>query len=55
MDFFRLAWDLNDVAAYLNVLRSPHVENEDTLDAYEADAVHAQPRQWLSYARKVSP
>ena len=35
MDFFRLAWDLNDVAEYLTVLRSPHVENEDTLDAYE--------------------
>ena len=35
VDFFRLAWDLNDVAEYLTVLRSPHVENEDTLDAYE--------------------
>jgi spectinomycin phosphotransferase len=32
--FFRLAWDLNDVAAYLSVLRQPHAENEDTLDAY---------------------
>ncbi len=32
--FFRLAWDLNDVAEYLSVLRLPHVENEDTLDAY---------------------
>jgi spectinomycin phosphotransferase len=35
VDFFRLTWDLNDVAEYLNVLRSPHIENEDTLDAYE--------------------
>jgi len=35
LDFFRLTWDLNDVAEYLNVLRAPHVENEDTLDAYE--------------------
>jgi spectinomycin phosphotransferase len=35
MDFFRLAWDLADLAEYLTVLRSPHVENEDTLDAYE--------------------
>ena len=35
VDFFRLIWDLNDVAEYIDVLRSPHVENEDTLDAYE--------------------
>ena len=32
--FFRLAWDLDDVAQYLGVLRLPHVENEDTRDAY---------------------
>jgi len=35
VDFFRLAWDLDDVAEYLSVLRSPHTENEDTLDAYD--------------------
>lgn len=34
VDFFRLAWDLNDLAEYLNVLRSPHRENEDTIAAY---------------------
>ena len=27
---FRLSWDLNDLASYLNVLRAPHAENEDT-------------------------
>ncbi len=35
VDFFRLSWDLNDLAEYLNVLRSPHSENEDTLSDYE--------------------
>jgi spectinomycin phosphotransferase len=35
VDFFRLAWDLKDIAEYLNVLRSPHGETEDTLKAYE--------------------
>jgi spectinomycin phosphotransferase len=30
LDFFRAAWDLNDLAAYLTVLRGPHTENEDT-------------------------
>ncbi len=35
VDFFRLAWDLNDVAEYVTLLRSPHVENEDTIGAYE--------------------
>ena len=49
VDFFRLTWDLNDVAAYLNVLRSPHVENEDTLDAAEGVTRCMPSRdEWLS-------
>jgi spectinomycin phosphotransferase len=35
MDFFRLMWDLKDLVEYLDVLRSPHHENDDTLMAYE--------------------
>ena len=35
LDFFRLTWDLKDLAEYLNVLRSPHDENEYTLSALE--------------------
>jgi spectinomycin phosphotransferase len=35
MDFYRLAWDLDDLAAYLSELRSPHRHNEDTENAYE--------------------
>ena len=31
LDFFRLTWDLKDLAEYLNVLRSPHQENDDTV------------------------
>ena len=34
-DFFRLIWDLKDIAEYLNALRSPHGETEDTLKTYE--------------------
>jgi spectinomycin phosphotransferase len=30
VDFFRLTWDLKDLAEYLNVFRSPHSRNEDT-------------------------
>jgi spectinomycin phosphotransferase len=33
--FFRLIWDLKDLAEWLNVLRSPHDETEDTLKTYE--------------------
>src|SRR5262249_25249195 len=36
LDYFRLAWDLKDVAEYLNVLRGPHCENDDTLREYGA-------------------
>jgi spectinomycin phosphotransferase len=35
MDFFRLTWDLGDLAAYTHVLRSPHRHSEDTVKAYE--------------------
>ena len=38
LDFFRLAWDLNDLAEYLSELRSPHQENDDTLRHYGAVA-----------------
>lgn len=31
LDYFRLAWDLKDLAEYLNVLRAPHTANEDSL------------------------
>ena len=34
MDFYRLAWDLDDLAAYLSELRSPHHHDEDTENAY---------------------
>jgi spectinomycin phosphotransferase len=36
LDYFRLTWDLKDVAEYLNVLRGPHSENDDTVREYEA-------------------
>jgi spectinomycin phosphotransferase len=36
LDFFRLAWDLKDLAEYLNVVRSPHQENDDTVRQYQA-------------------
>ena len=38
LDFFRLAWDLGDLSEYLNVLRSPHEENDDTLRQYRSVA-----------------
>jgi spectinomycin phosphotransferase len=38
LDFFRLVWDLKDLAEYLDLLRSPHLENDDTVRAYRAVA-----------------
>ena len=32
MDFFRLAWDLGDLAAFTHELRIPHTENADTAE-----------------------
>jgi len=34
LDFFRLTWDLADLAAFTHVLRSPHRRNEDTEKAF---------------------
>jgi spectinomycin phosphotransferase len=34
LSFFRLTWDLKDLAEYLSALRSPHRESEDTQRAY---------------------
>jgi hypothetical protein len=36
LDFFELTWDLKDLAEYLNVLRSTHEENADTVRQYQA-------------------
>ena len=35
VNFFRLTWDLKDLATYIDVLRAPHRRDEDTLQAYE--------------------
>jgi spectinomycin phosphotransferase len=35
VDFFRITWDLEDIAAFTNVLRSPHRESADTRKAYD--------------------
>ena len=36
MSFFRLRWDLADVASFSDLLRSPHEQTEDTEWAYDA-------------------
>lgn len=36
LDYFRLRWDLADIAAFTGVLRSAHGDNNDTKKAYEA-------------------
>jgi spectinomycin phosphotransferase len=35
MDFFQLGWDLADLAAYVDVLRSPHRRTDDAAKALE--------------------
>lgn len=35
LEFFRLTWDISDLAAYLSVVRSPHRHDEDTELAYD--------------------
>jgi spectinomycin phosphotransferase len=35
LDFYRLTWDLKDLATYLDVLRAPHRDNQDTAQALQ--------------------
>ena len=52
VDFFRLTWDLKDLAEYLNVLRSPHRESEDTIAAYNGLTKCAASRdRWAALLR----
>ena len=48
VELFRLAWDLADIAAFVDVLRSPHGENADTAKAYDGLALLADVRRRLS-------
>jgi hypothetical protein len=42
LDFFRLTWDLADLAAFTHVLRSPHERSADTVKAYEGVRICAE-------------
>ena len=57
LDFFRLAWDLSDLAEYLNVLRSPHEEDDDTVWGYQALRDSAAIREELdgTFATRSEP
>jgi spectinomycin phosphotransferase len=35
LDFYRLTWDLANVAAYVDLLRSPHADTDDMRKSYE--------------------
>jgi spectinomycin phosphotransferase len=49
LDCFRLTWELKDLAEYLNVFRSPHEENDDTLRQVGAlDRIPALRDLWAS-------
>jgi hypothetical protein len=49
MNFFRLAWDLEDIAAFTDELRSPHEHDDDTEKAYEALTYYVTTRDcWAS-------
>jgi spectinomycin phosphotransferase len=49
LDFFRLTWDLADLAAFADVLRSPHEHSADTAKAYDALTVCVAVReQWAA-------
>lgn len=48
LQFYRLAWDLRDVAAYVAEFRGPHVESADTAKAFGGLVFYAGARgRWL--------
>jgi spectinomycin phosphotransferase len=49
MHFFRLRWDLADIAAFTDLLRSPHERTKDTEKAYDALMLYLGIRdQWAA-------
>jgi aminoglycoside phosphotransferase (APT) family kinase protein len=44
LDYFRLSWDLKDLAEYVKMFRSVHEENADTVRQYGAVARFAELR-----------
>lgn len=49
MNFFRLTWTLADIAAFTEVLRSPHRRSADTEKAYDALTYYFATRdQWAA-------
>jgi spectinomycin phosphotransferase len=49
MNFFRLRWDLADIAAFSDLLRSPHGHTEDTEKAYDALRFYVETRdRWAA-------
>jgi spectinomycin phosphotransferase len=50
IDYFRLTWDLKDLAEYLNTFRSPHGRNEDTVREIEFVRTCGSIREpWAAY------
>lgn len=57
VDFFGLTWDLADLAdlaAYLDVLRSPHRDSEDTVKAYDGLTKCVTVRRAVRVAARVA-
>jgi spectinomycin phosphotransferase len=51
VNFFRLTWDLADIAAFTDLLRSPHDRSEDTEKAHEALTYYVTTRdRWAPLA-----
>ena len=49
VNFFRLRWDLDDMVAFTDELRSPHQENQDTEKAYDALTFYLETRdRWAA-------
>ena len=54
LDFFRLAWDLADLAEYLNVLRSPHQEDDDSVWGLRGPQGQRRDTEKLGGAARIS-
>ena len=46
LDLYRLAWDLTDVALYVNDLRAPHDRTDDTTAAWSSLQYCLSPDRW---------
>ena len=51
LDFYRLKWDLTEIAIYISLFRRPHAETADMRESWENLSHYLDPQRWGTSAK----